>query len=116
MSVPENKAVKYVFMDAPFTSVPGFHIKTRDEVESTVAVCAVAVCPESPVGEQDSPRYRYAKACAERIVRALNAAPDLLAALERMTDQLERIGDSRKDAPFIEEARAAILKAKGGTS
>lgn len=40
-------------------------------------------------------------------------APDLLAALERIADQLERVGDSRKDAPFIEEARTAINKAKG---
>lgn len=29
-------------------------------------------------------------------------------ALERITDQLERVGDSRKDAPFIEAARHAL--------
>lgn len=41
------------------------------------------------------------------------AAPELLEALVRITDQLERVGDSRKDAPFIEEAREAIHKALG---
>lgn len=39
------------------------------------------------------------------------AAPDLLAALIMITDQLERIGDNRKDAVFIEAARTAIAKA-----
>lgn len=41
------------------------------------------------------------------------AAPDLLKALVFITDQLERVGDDRKDAPFIDAARAAITKALG---
>lgn len=43
------------------------------------------------------------------------AAPDLLGALQAITDQLERIGDTRphKDGQFIEDARAAIAKALG---
>jgi hypothetical protein len=43
------------------------------------------------------------------------AAPDLLVALRAITDQLERIGDTRrdKDGQFIEDAREAIAKAEG---
>lgn len=41
------------------------------------------------------------------------AAPELLEALESIADQLERVGDSRKDRPFVESARRAIAKAKG---
>ncbi len=37
----------------------------------------------------------------------------LVSALESIADQLERIGDARKDAPFIEQARAALALAKG---
>lgn len=50
---------------------------------------------------------------AEENARLIAAAPDLLVALEAITDQLERIGDSRKDAPFIRSARAVIAEAKG---
>lgn len=45
--------------------------------------------------------------------RLIAAAPDLLEALLSITDQLERIGDTRphKDGQYIEAARAAIAKA-----
>ncbi len=41
------------------------------------------------------------------------AAPELLERLIEITDHLERIGDTRrhKDGQYIEDARAAILKA-----
>jgi hypothetical protein len=45
--------------------------------------------------------------------RLIAAAPELLDALESITDQLDRVGDHRKDRPFIDAARAAIAKAKG---
>jgi len=47
--------------------------------------------------------------------RLVSAAPDLLGALIAITDQLERVGDTRphKDGEFIEQARAAIAKALG---
>lgn len=47
--------------------------------------------------------------------RLIAAAPELLAALVSITDQLERVGDTRpsKDGQFIDEARAAIAKASG---
>lgn len=50
----------------------------------------------------------------EANARLMAAAPDLLSALEAITDQLERIGDPRpgKDGPFIDDARAAIAKAR----
>lgn len=41
------------------------------------------------------------------------ASPKLLEALESITDHLERVGDTRKDAPFIEAARKALSKARG---
>jgi hypothetical protein len=41
------------------------------------------------------------------------AAPELYAALDRMTSLLNRVGDSRKDAEIIEAARAALAKARG---
>lgn len=41
------------------------------------------------------------------------AAPELYAALEAIAAHLERIGDSRKDAPFIDAANAALAKARG---
>jgi hypothetical protein len=61
-------------------------------------------------------RAREAKEYEERVrredrVRA--AAPAMLTALISITDHLERIGDSRKDAPFIEQGRAAIALATG---
>jgi hypothetical protein len=48
-------------------------------------------------------------------LRVVLAAPDLLEALIAITDQLERIGDTRphKDGRFIDDARAAIAKATG---
>jgi hypothetical protein len=49
----------------------------------------------------------------DRISNLFAGAPELLAALISVTDHLERIGDSRKDAPFIKQARAAIAKAEG---
>jgi hypothetical protein len=51
---------------------------------------------------------------AER-ARLFAAAPELLEALQAITDQLERIGDTRphKDGQFIEAAREAISKARG---
>lgn len=49
---------------------------------------------------------------AEANANLMAAAPDLLAALEEITDQLERIGNSR-DVPFIALALVAIAKAKG---
>lgn len=49
---------------------------------------------------------------AESNARLADAAPDLLAALEAITDHLERIGDSLNDVPFIRSARAVIAKAK----
>lgn len=49
---------------------------------------------------------------AEDNARLIAAAPDMLAALEAITDQLERIGNSR-DVPFIALALVAIAKAKG---
>lgn len=47
--------------------------------------------------------------------RLIAAAPELYAALEAITDQLERIGDTRphKDGQFIDDARAALKKAQG---
>ena len=47
--------------------------------------------------------------------RLIAAAPYLLAALVSITDQLERVGDTRehKDGQFITAARAAIAKAEG---
>jgi hypothetical protein len=33
---------------------------------------------------------------------------NLIDAAERIADQLERVGDSRKDAPFIDDVREAI--------
>lgn len=51
--------------------------------------------------------------CTIANARLIAAAPDLLEALTSIADQLERVGDSRKDAPFIEAARAAIAKAEG---
>ncbi len=47
--------------------------------------------------------------------RLIAAAPDLLEALIAITNQLERIGDTRehKDGAFIRDARAAIAKATG---
>lgn len=47
--------------------------------------------------------------------RLFAAAPDLLEALQAITDQLERVGDTRqhKDGQFIEAARTAIAKATG---
>jgi hypothetical protein len=47
--------------------------------------------------------------------RLIAAAPDLYEALVAITDQMELVGDARKDAPFIETARAAIAKAEGRT-
>lgn len=43
------------------------------------------------------------------------AAPELLEALIAITNQLERVGDTRphKDGQFIDDARAAIAKATG---
>jgi len=43
---------------------------------------------------------------------------DLIEALQAITDQLERIGDTRphKDWQYIETARAALAKALGSTS
>lgn len=135
MSVPENKTkdvpVKTVFMDSPFTNVPGFHIKTDDDVQSTLAVCAVDVCPKEPVGEKDTLRYRYAKKCAEHIVRTLNTAQDLLAALVALKMNSEanegagcwcnqRIGGQInfecRNTPYCRNVRAAIAKATGGPS
>jgi hypothetical protein len=45
-------------------------------------------------------------------VAAINA--ELVEALEAITDQLERIGDTRrhKDGQYIEQARAALSRAK----
>lgn len=47
--------------------------------------------------------------------RLIAAAPELLEALIAITNQLERIGDTRehKDGAFIRDARAAIAKATG---
>jgi hypothetical protein len=47
--------------------------------------------------------------------RLIAAAPELLEALRAITDQLERIGDTRydKDGQYIDAARAAIAKATG---
>ena len=47
--------------------------------------------------------------------RLIAAAPDLLAALECITDQLERVCDTRKhkDGELIDTARAVIAKAIG---
>lgn len=51
---------------------------------------------------------------AEENARLIAAAPDMLAALEAITNQLE-FGDSRMDDLFIASAaRVAIAKAKGG--
>jgi hypothetical protein len=52
---------------------------------------------------------------SEANARLIAAAPDLLAALIAIADQLERVGDTRrhKDGQYIDEARAAIAKAEG---
>lgn len=59
----------------------------------------------------DHDEYASSKANA----RLIAAAPDLLEALIAISDQLERIGDTRphKDGQFIDDARAAIAKATG---
>lgn len=46
-------------------------------------------------------------------LRLIAAAPELLQALIAITDQLERVGDTRqhKDGQYIDDARAAIAKA-----
>lgn len=51
----------------------------------------------------------------EANARLIAASPDLLAALIAITDQLERVGDTReyKDGQYITTARAAIARAKG---
>jgi hypothetical protein len=41
------------------------------------------------------------------------AAPDLHEAAGLALDLLERVGDSRKDAPVIDALRAALAKAEG---
>lgn len=53
--------------------------------------------------------------CSKRDAALIAAAPDLLEALIAITNQLERIGDTRehKDGAFIRDARAAIAKATG---
>lgn len=45
--------------------------------------------------------------------KLIAAAPDLLGSLIAITNQLERVGDTRpnKDGQFIDDARAAIEKA-----
>jgi hypothetical protein len=43
----------------------------------------------------------------------LSAAGDLRDALADITQLLERIGDGRKDAPFINAANAALVKSRG---
>lgn len=57
-------------------------------------------------------QYLDAEAIAN--ARLISAAPDLLAALIAITNQLERVGDTRlhKDGQIIEDARAAIAKAE----
>lgn len=55
----------------------------------------------------------------QRIRELEEAAEGMVEALRCITDQLERIGDSRKDAPFIEASREALAAyniAKGGKS
>lgn len=44
--------------------------------------------------------------------RVIAAAPELLAALIAITELVERVGDSRKDAPYVEAAQDAIAKAQ----
>lgn len=58
---------------------------------------------------------RYADEIAGN-AHLIAAAPELYAALADMTELLERVGDSRKDAPFIDAANAALAKARGETS
>ncbi len=62
----------------------------------------------SGIASAGSPKDEY-----RANTRLRNAAPQLLEALKRITDQIERVGDSRKDAPWIEDARAAIRAAEG---
>lgn len=64
----------------------------------------------------DDPGFGIAGCMSIHDARLMAAAPDLLEALQAITDQLECIGDTRphKDGQFIEAARAAISKALGG--
>lgn len=62
--------------------------------------------------------YAYRDMPADIVIANANliaAAPELLDALIAITNQLERIGDTRehKDGAFIRDARAAIAKATG---
>jgi hypothetical protein len=45
--------------------------------------------------------------------QAIAALPDLYEAAGLALDLLERVGDSRKDAPVIDALRAALAKAEG---
>jgi len=56
-----------------------------------------------------------AREAADRIARDADLIDDLTEALQAITDQLERIGDTRphKDGRYIEDARAALAKSLG---
>lgn len=69
-------------------------------------------------GEPTVVAYAYRDMPADIVIANANliaAAPELLDALIAITNQLERIGDTRehKDGAFIRDARAAINKATG---
>jgi hypothetical protein len=66
-----------------------------------------------PGWTDDKQRTSSAELSANALLIA--AAPELLEALRAITDQLERIGDTRydKDGQYIDAARAAIAKATG---
>lgn len=73
-------------------------------------ICALAH-PTKYEGQDE--RYAAEKAEREGDARLIAAAHALYEALQSITDQLERVGDYRKDRPFIDAARAALALARG---
>jgi hypothetical protein len=104
-------------MKTQYTPGPWKVVHTPTRKETFWAICTTNEAPHQAVIALVDGKSKYHEEhpeCAEANARLIASAPDLLAALEQLTQAVEVEGFAGVIPSAIDAARAAINKATGG--